>query len=47
VANEVDHKTMTLQYFEALKSLGEGASTKWIIPMEFSEFLENFRMGKE
>ncbi len=47
VANEVDHKTMTLQYFEALKALGEGASTKWIIPMEFADFLENFRLGKE
>jgi regulator of protease activity HflC (stomatin/prohibitin superfamily) len=47
VANEVDHKTMTLQYFEALKDIGEGASTKWIIPMEFADFLENFRTGKE
>jgi hypothetical protein len=30
----VDSKTLTLQYLEALKNLGEGASTKFIIPTE-------------
>lgn len=34
VAKEVDSKTLTLQYLEALKNLGEGASTKFIIPTE-------------
>lgn len=34
VAQGVDSKTLTLQYLEALKSLGEGASTKFIIPTE-------------
>lgn len=35
VAKEVDSKTLTLQYLEALKELGEGASTKFVIPTEF------------
>lgn len=34
VAKTVDSKTLTLQYLEALKNLGEGASTKFIIPTE-------------
>jgi regulator of protease activity HflC (stomatin/prohibitin superfamily) len=39
VAQNVDQKTMSLQYFEALKSLGEGESSKLIFPMEFTKFL--------
>jgi len=35
VAQEIDTKTMTLQYLDALKKLGEGAATKFIIPSEF------------
>jgi regulator of protease activity HflC (stomatin/prohibitin superfamily) len=35
VAQGVDSKTLTLQYLEALKALGEGASTKFVIPTEF------------
>jgi regulator of protease activity HflC (stomatin/prohibitin superfamily) len=34
VAKDVDSKTLTLQYLEALKNLGEGAATKFIIPTE-------------
>ena len=34
VAQDVDSKTLTLQYLEALKALGEGESTKFIIPTE-------------
>jgi regulator of protease activity HflC (stomatin/prohibitin superfamily) len=34
VAKDIDSKTLTLQYLEALKNLGEGASTKFIIPTE-------------
>lgn len=34
VAQGVDSKTLTLQYLEALKSLGEGAATKFVIPIE-------------
>jgi regulator of protease activity HflC (stomatin/prohibitin superfamily) len=33
IAKTVDQKTMTLQYFEALKTIGLVASTKYIFPM--------------
>lgn len=46
-AKTVDQKTMTLQYFETLKSLGTGASTKFIFPMEFTSLLDNFLKGRE
>jgi regulator of protease activity HflC (stomatin/prohibitin superfamily) len=46
-AKTIDQKTMTLQYFETLKSLGAGASTKYIFPMEFTSLLENFLKSKE
>ena len=36
-ARDVDERTMTLQYLEALKALGAGPSTKYIIPLEFVE----------
>ena len=42
VANTVDSKTMSLQYFETLKSLGDSPSTKWIFPMEFTNMLSPF-----
>jgi len=42
VASTVDGKTMSLQYFETLKSLGDSPSTKWIFPMEFTSMLGNF-----
>jgi len=45
-AKTVDQKTMTLQYFETLKALGQGASTKFIFPMEFTSMLENFVRSK-
>ncbi len=35
VAQDIDTKTMTLQYLDALKKLGEGDATKFIIPSEF------------
>ena len=41
-AKEIDQKTMTLQYFDTLKSLGTSPSTKYIFPMEFTSMLENF-----
>jgi len=47
VAQTVDQKTMTLQYFETLKTLGAGASTKFILPMEFTSLLGNFIRGEE
>jgi regulator of protease activity HflC (stomatin/prohibitin superfamily) len=39
-AREVDEKTMTLQYFEALKALGESPSSKLVFPLEFTRLLE-------
>jgi regulator of protease activity HflC (stomatin/prohibitin superfamily) len=38
-ARGVDEKTMALQYLEALKALGQGEATKFVIPLEFTELL--------
>jgi len=46
VAKSIDQKTMTLQYFETLKSLGMSPSTKYVFPMEFTSLLDNF-LGKD
>ncbi len=45
VAQNVDQKTMTLQYFDTLKSLGASPATKYIFPMEFTSLLANFTGG--
>lgn len=42
VAQTVDQKTMTLQYFETLKQMGTSPATKFIFPMEFTSLMENF-----
>ena len=42
IAQTIDQKTMTLQYFETLKGLGQGAATKFIFPMEFTSMLADF-----
>jgi regulator of protease activity HflC (stomatin/prohibitin superfamily) len=39
-AKGIDQKTMALQYLEALKALGSGPATKFIIPLEFTQFIE-------
>jgi regulator of protease activity HflC (stomatin/prohibitin superfamily) len=44
-AEKIDQKTMTLQYFEMLKTLGASPSTKYIFPLEFTSMIENFRKG--
>jgi regulator of protease activity HflC (stomatin/prohibitin superfamily) len=36
-ARGIDEKTMTLQYLDALKALGAGPATKFVIPVEFVE----------
>ncbi len=41
-ASGVDQKTMALQYLEALKALGAGSATKFVIPMEFTKLMEPF-----
>ena len=47
VAESIDQKTMTLQYFETLKEMGTSPATKFIFPMEFTSLLENFTGKKE
>jgi regulator of protease activity HflC (stomatin/prohibitin superfamily) len=42
VANTIDAKTMSLQYFETLKALGASPSTKFIFPLEFTAMLAPF-----
>jgi regulator of protease activity HflC (stomatin/prohibitin superfamily) len=44
VAQTVDPKTMTLQYFETLKAIGVSPSTKWILPMEITDLLEKLTL---
>jgi regulator of protease activity HflC (stomatin/prohibitin superfamily) len=41
-AHTLDPKTMQLQYLDALKSLGAGASTKFIFPLEFTNLVSGF-----
>ena len=42
IAKTVDANTLSLQYFETLKELGHGESTKFIFPMEFTNLLKPF-----
>lgn len=41
-AKDIDQKTMTLQYFETLKSMAASPSTKYIFPMEFTSLIGDF-----
>lgn len=43
VAQNIDRNTMSLQYLETLRQIGEGQSTKYIVPMEFTSLLEPLR----
>jgi regulator of protease activity HflC (stomatin/prohibitin superfamily) len=45
VAKQADPRTMSLQYFETLKDIGSGPSTKFIFPMEFTSMLRPFLQG--
>ncbi len=45
IAQTIDQKTMTLQYFETLKIIGTSPSTKYIFPMEFTSLMEKFTKG--
>ena len=47
VASEVDTNTLSLQYFETLKEMGKGQSTKFIFPMEFTKLLGPFAAALE
>ncbi len=42
IAKGIDSQTMTLQYFETLKSMAANPSTKYIFPMEFTSLLTDF-----
>ena len=44
-AKQIDEHTMTLQYFETLKSMAASPSTKYIFPMEFTSLISDF-VGK-
>ncbi len=39
-AQQVESNTMSLQYLETLKSLGQSASTKFVLPVEFTSLLQ-------
>jgi regulator of protease activity HflC (stomatin/prohibitin superfamily) len=41
-ASGVDANTMALQYLDIMKALAAGNSTKWVVPMELTGFLQNF-----
>ncbi len=40
IAQSVDSKTMSLEYLDMLKKLGASASTKFVIPVEFTNMLQ-------
>jgi regulator of protease activity HflC (stomatin/prohibitin superfamily) len=42
VAKGIDQKTLSLQYFDTLRSIGESPSTKYVFPLEFTNLLRPF-----
>jgi regulator of protease activity HflC (stomatin/prohibitin superfamily) len=44
-ASAIDQKTMLLQYLDALKVIGQSASTKYIIPAEFTQLVGPLTAG--
>ncbi len=42
IARTIDDKTMSLQYLDALKAIGTGPATKFVLPMEFTNLLRPF-----
>ena len=41
-ARTLDEKTLSLQYLDMMKVMAAGPSTKWILPMELSSFMQGF-----
>jgi regulator of protease activity HflC (stomatin/prohibitin superfamily) len=41
-ASRIDEKTLALQYLDMMKSMAAGPSTKWILPMELTSFVQGF-----
>jgi regulator of protease activity HflC (stomatin/prohibitin superfamily) len=46
-ASKLDNRTVTLQYFDALKNIGANPATKYIFPMEFTGLLTDFIKGRK
>jgi regulator of protease activity HflC (stomatin/prohibitin superfamily) len=44
-ARTIDQKTMLLQYLDALKAIGASPSTTYVIPTEFTQFIEPLVRG--
>ena len=42
VAKQVDVNTMSLQYLDALKSIGASPASKWILPLEVTSLIRPF-----
>ena len=47
VASTLDKNTMSLQYLDALKTLGTSSSTKFVLPMEFTNLIRPFQQHTE
>ena len=47
VAEGLDARTMTLQYFDVLKQLGTSSSTKLVVPMELSSLMAGIAAGAQ
>jgi regulator of protease activity HflC (stomatin/prohibitin superfamily) len=41
-ASRVDDKTMALQYLDMMRTLAGSESTKWVVPMELTSFVQGF-----
>jgi hypothetical protein len=39
VAKGIDEKTMVIQYLETIQALGASESTKYVIPIEFTQLV--------
>jgi len=47
VAAKIDHQTITLQYFDTLKTMAANPATKFIFPLEFTGLIEKFVQQRE
>ena len=47
VAKDVSPNAMSLQYFDTLKTMGEGEATKHIFPLEFTNLLNSFIQSRD
>jgi regulator of protease activity HflC (stomatin/prohibitin superfamily) len=47
VAQTIDPKTITLQYFDTLKIMSANPSTKYIFPMEFTSMMTDFIKSRQ